>query len=101
MRCPISGIVTGFRMHKGDKNSSDYGELDILQVGTKDYKSHLEHIYVQDLDLIEQLLTDYSSGSLRWINTFCQRIPNGRETVFLLQKIFDMSEDVIPVEDGL
>lgn len=101
MRFPLSGIVTGFRIHKPtSKDSSDYGELDVVQVGTKDYRSSLTFVFVQDVNLLERLLREYSSGSLKWINAYVQEVPSGRDTAYLLQQIFGMS-DPIPIDEGV
>jgi hypothetical protein len=100
MRVPISGIVTGFRIHSGNNKQSDIGQLDILQVGTKDFPSSLIHVYVQDVRLLEYLLTHYSNGDLRWIDTYCVQTVDGRDKIWLLLKILSFSEEMIEVEDA-
>jgi hypothetical protein len=102
VRAPINGIVTGFRIRKGTtKDSSDYGLLDILQPGDKDYDSSLTFIYVQETDFIAHLLTNYSSGQLRFIKTFCIQVPNGREHIWILKKILSLSDQQIPVQEAV
>lgn len=100
MRAPISGIVTGFRMKKGSAKETDYGELDILQVGDSKHSSSLIYVFVEDFELIRFLLANYSSGSLRWIDLYCYQLPQGREMVWVLEKIFGFEPEEIPVESA-
>lgn len=99
MRAPLSGIVTGFRIRETGtlKDRSEYGFLDLLQPGDKTYDSSLTHIVVQDVDLITYMLEHYSNGQLRWIDTLCQQIPNGREQAWLMIKVLEFNEEIIEV----
>lgn len=97
MRVPISGICTGFRMIEGNGKTSDYGQLDILQVGTKDFPSDLTLVYVQKIEHLEFLLSNYKNGELKWINVFCNHEIDGREKVWVLLNIFSLSEEIIEV----
>lgn len=99
MRVPISGIVTGFRLRKGTtKDAGDFGILDILQAGDKDFDSSLIFVYVQDVEMIDYLLTNYASGTLRWIDAYCQQVQSGRELVWILKKIFSLRKENIAIE---
>jgi hypothetical protein len=95
MRIPLSGIVTGFRI--GKTKDSDFAQLDILQVGTKEYMSNLTFVYVEQTEHIDYLLTNYISGQLRWINVYVVQIQQGRETIWLLKDIFDLSKETLEV----
>lgn len=100
MRVPLSGILTGFRIRQSgsSKDTSEYGYLDILQQGDKNYDSSLTHVVVQDTDQITYFLQHYSTGSLRWVDLLCHQVQNGREMVWLLIKIYNMQEDLIELE---
>lgn len=100
LKVPISGIVTGFRIRKSTsaKDGSDYGLLDILQPGDKDYDSSLTFLYVQDIEIIDFLLRHYSNGQMRWIDTYCIQVPNGREMVWMLKRIFNLNKELIEIE---
>lgn len=100
MRAPISGIVTGFRMKKGVSKEPDYGELDIIQPGDSKLASSLTFVYVEDFELVRYLLEEYSSGSLRWIDLYCYQIPQGRELVWVLEKIYGFEKETIQVESA-
>jgi len=100
MRAPISGIVTGYRVKKGGAKESDYGELDVLQVGDSRLASSLTFVYVEDFELMTYLLAEYSSGTLRWIDLYCYQIQQGRELVWILDKIFGFEANQIPVESA-
>lgn len=102
MRAPLSGIVSGFRIRQSGtaKDMSEYGYIDLLQPGDKNYDSSLTHIVVQDTDLITFMLQHYSSGQLRWINMLCHQIPNGRELIWLLKKIYTFAPDSLTVHDA-
>ncbi|MEI7028337.1 hypothetical protein [Paenibacillus sp. y28] len=101
MRTPISGICVGFRIIKGQgKDASDFAKMHILQVGTKDHDADLITVFIQNVDLIGDMLRAYSNGALRWIDTLCFTYKDGRENVWMLDKIFNLSNDVIEVEHG-
>lgn len=98
MRTPISGICCGFRIIKGQgKDASDFAKLHILQVGTKDLDADCIPVFVQNVDLIGELLQGYSNGVLRWIDTYCYTYKDGRETVWMLDKILSLSDEIIEV----
>jgi len=101
MRVPLSGILTGFRIRESGttKDRSEYGYLDILQTGNKDFDSSLTHVVVQDADLISYFLTHYSSGQLHWIDLLCHQVRSGKDDVWLLIKVFKMMDD--PIEVGV
>lgn len=98
MRVPLTGICTGFRVRSGGKTSSDYGELDIIQVGTKDHQTALTIVYVKENELLEYLLKHYSSGQLKWISVLIYSETSGRETLWMLQKVFDLDESEIEID---
>lgn len=99
MRTPISGIVVGFRIEKGStQKSSDFGKLFVCQPGDKDHDAALITLYVQDVEVLQRLLDQYSSGQLRWIDTYCSQVVSGREIVWLLEKIFSFPPQPIPME---
>lgn len=101
MRAPISGIVTGFRMHKGGNKEADYGELDILQVGDSRLASSLTFVFVDDFELITYLLAEYASGTLRLIDVYCYEVQQGREKVWMLDRIFNIDREQIQVQAAI
>lgn len=102
MRVPLSGILTGFRIRESGttKDRSEYGYLDILQTGNKDFDSSLTHVVVQDTDLISYFLTHYHSGQLHWIDLLCHQVRSGKEDVWLLIKVYKMFDEAIEVGDS-
>lgn len=99
MRVPISGIALGFRIIKGvGKDASDYGKLFISQVADKDHDAVLITIFIQDVKHIEYLLNHYSNGELRWIDIYANHVMDGREKIWMLENIFGISEEIIPIE---
>lgn len=99
MRTPISGIVTGFRIKKGTgKDASDYGLLDIVQCGDKTHDTSLIFVYVQEIEHIQYLLENYSNGSLKWIDIYAVQILNGRELIWMLEDIYEISDQNILIE---
>lgn len=97
MRFPLSGIVTGFRVRK-DSKGSDFAQLDIVQPGTKDFESSLTFVYVDQVDFIQFLLEHYSNGHLRMIHVYVAQVQQGRETLLVLQEIYELSNEKLPVE---
>lgn len=97
MRFPLSGIVTGFRVRK-DSKGSDFAQLDIVQAGTKNFESSLTFVYVDRVDFMEFLLENYSNGHLKMINVYVAQVQQGRETLLVLQEIYELSQDRVPVE---
>lgn len=95
MRTILSGIVTGFRVNQG--KGEDFATLDILQVGTKDLESSLTIVYVNDIEHIEYLLTNYSNGMLKWIDTHIYATMQGREKIWVLKEIFNLSSESMEV----
>lgn len=98
MRCPISGILLGFRIIKGSKLESDFGKLFIAQACDKDHDAVLVTVFIQDTELLTELLTNYTNGQLRWIDTFCNQVQDGREKVWLLERIFEINKTVLQIE---
>lgn len=108
MRVPLSGICTGFRIRQSGsvKDKSEYGYLDVLQLGDKKFDSTLTHVVIDDAELIQYFLTYYADGQLRKINLLVHQIPDGREKIWYLIKVFDLNDKlevkeppVITVED--
>lgn len=99
MRVPISGICVGFRIIKGPKDSSDFAKIFVVQPADKNHDASLIEIFVQDLGLIEFTLNNYSNGRLQWIDLYCSQIQNGRELVWLAERIYDLSPTPITVEN--
>lgn len=101
MQTIVTGICVGFRVIKGTgKDASDYGKLHILQVGTKNLDPDLIPIYVNDVENLGFLLTNYSSGALRWINCVCHTEMDGREKVWILGQVLSLNNATIPIQDG-
>lgn len=99
MRVPISGICIGFRIIKGvGKSDSDYGKLFIVQAADRDHDADLISVYVQDISLIDYLLNHYSHGKLKWIDAYCNQVIDGRDKVWMLEKIFNLSNEQISIE---
>lgn len=86
------------------KDKSEYGYLDVLQLGDKNYDSTLTHVVIDNLDLIKYFLTHYSDGQLRRVDLLVHQIVDGREKVWLLIKVFDLGEKVevltAPLDEG-
>lgn len=101
MRVPISGILSGFRIRQSGtaKDLSEYGYLDILQPGNKDFDSSLTFVVAQDRKVIEYFLQNYKSGQLHWIDLLCHQVRSGREDIWLLIKVFGMQEEEEPIHD--
>lgn len=99
MRVPFVGIVTGLRFIEGDKKTSDFGELDVIQVGTKDTRTTLVHLHVQDLELLEYLLANYSNGNLKWICCLIRKVTFAREEIWMLEKVLDLENEAIKIEE--
>lgn len=99
LRVPFVGIVTGLRFIEGDKKTSDFGELDVIQVGTKDHRTSLIHLHVQDMELLEYLLSNYSSGKLKWISCIIRKMSFGREEVWTLEKVLNLEDEELNVDN--
>lgn len=98
MRVPISGICTGFRVIKASgKETSDFGKIFIIQPADKDHDAVLITVFVQDIQLLEYILMNYSSGDFRWIDVYASQIPNGKDQVWILEKIFNLDNRSIEV----
>lgn len=97
MRFPIAGICTGFRVRK-DAKGGDFSQLDIVQAGTKDFETSLKFVYVDRTDLITYLLENFTNGHLKHIHVLVAEVQQGRETVLVLQRIYEMSNQEIPIE---
>ncbi len=89
MRVPISGIFCGMRVIKAEtKGASDYAKLFILQAADKDHDAVLITVYVQSIEHIEYLLLNHSSGTLEFIDIYASQIQDGKNLVWMLEKIF-------------
>lgn len=98
MRAPISGLLVAMRPIKGGKGDPDVGELDIVQVGDSKLRTALIHVYVEDMELFLRIMAEHGSGSLRWIDLFCYQVPQGRELLWMLERVYGMEQEPIPVE---
>jgi hypothetical protein len=92
----------GFRIIKGaGKSDADYGKLFVCQVADKEHDADLITVFVQQLDLVEQLLKEYGKGDLRWIDTYCTQFQNGREVGWMLERIYSFGLPAIQVGDAV
>lgn len=89
MRFLINGLLVGFRVRQGGKQSSDYGVLDLLQVGDKDRDSVLKQIIIQDLEVLQFFLESFSDGQFRWLDLLVVEQLAGKEYVLFVEKIVD------------
>lgn len=100
MRAPISGILANFRMEKGGAKENDFGVLEIFQQGNATLPSDLIFVFVEDFELCSHFIHEYHSGTLRWIDLYCYQVHRGRETVWVLERIFEFYQQEITVESA-
>lgn len=94
MRAPISGLLVALRPIKGGKGEPDFGELDVVQFGDVRHRTSLIHVFVEDMEVFLRLAGEFD-GKPRWIDLYCYQMPQGRELVWVLDKVFGMEEEPI------
>lgn len=93
MNVAISGILCGFRV--SSTKDGDVAEIDVLQPGSKDFKSSLTHIFVDDLESIEQFLNYSKNGIMRWCDLVIVQVPQGKTSeIWVLRKIIGIYDEV-------
>lgn len=102
MRVPLSGICTGFRIRTSGsvKDKSEYGFLDIIQPGTKDFDTTLTQVIVSDVEHINYFLTHYSSGKLKRISVLIHKVENSKELLWQLIDIYNLDREELVYDNS-